>query len=73
MSANSSIRDYREREEVAREIMRKIAAMDPYVQADPDEVEERLRNMNYGATNSRISKLRRAESEETFSRIWYTG
>lgn len=46
------------------EILRSIGALNPYAGADASEVEERLRKMNYGATNSRISKLRRAQSAQ---------
>jgi hypothetical protein len=37
--------------------------MEPYVDADPGEVEQRLRNMNYGATHARVTELRRTGSE----------
>ena len=47
------------RQETSRELIRKIGSMDPYEGADPDEVEERLRNMNYGATHPRVTELRR--------------
>jgi len=52
-----------EGEAVTRRLLRAIGALNPYAGANPDEVEQRLRNMNYGATNSRISKLRRAQSD----------
>jgi len=48
-----------ESEEISRALLRKIGTLQPYADADPRAVEERLRNMNYGATNSRVSKLRR--------------
>ena len=51
-------------EKITRELLRRIGSLEPYAGADPSEVEERLRNMNYGATNSRVSKLRRGEIEE---------
>ena len=54
-----------ESEHALRDRVRAIGLMDPYVGVDPHEVEERIRNMSYGATNSRVSKLRRDESEET--------
>ncbi len=56
--------DWEERARISREILRQIGALDPYADADPDEVEERLRNMNYGATNSRVSELRRRAAEQ---------
>ena len=55
--------NWEEREKVSREILRSIGDFDPFADADPDEVEKRLRSMSYGATNSRVSKLRRAESD----------
>jgi len=58
-ASTSNRRDFAESDRIGREIMRKIGSMDPYANADPYEVEARLRNMNYGATNSRLSKLRR--------------
>ncbi len=54
-------RRWDEREATTRQILRSIGELNPYADADPAEVEQRLRNMNYGATNSRISKLRRAK------------
>ena len=46
------------------EPLRKIGSMDVYKGADADEVLKRLRNLNFGSTNSRISKLRQ-NSEPT--------
>jgi excisionase family DNA binding protein len=40
------------------EPLRKIGSMDVYKGADADEVLKRLRNMSFGRTNSRVSKLR---------------
>lgn len=56
-------RDYLVSEEIGRQILRRIGEMDPYADADPAEVERRLRNMAYGATHSRISKMRRQRAE----------
>jgi hypothetical protein len=56
-------RRWKGRDATSRAILRSIAALNPYAGADPAEVERRLRNMNYGATNSRISKVRRAVAE----------
>lgn len=50
-----------EREAISREILRSIGTLNPYADANPAEVEERLRNMNYGATNTRVSRIRRGE------------
>ena len=46
------------RREAANSLMRKIGSMQPYADADPAKVEERLRNMSYGATHPRVSELR---------------
>ena len=54
--------ELRDREEVSRDLVRSIGEMDPYADADPEEVEERLRRMKYGAT-SRISRIRRGEAD----------
>lgn len=58
-SRSANRRDYLISAQIGREILRQIAAMDPFADSDPAEVEQRLRNMNYGSTHSRISKLRR--------------
>ncbi len=50
---------------ISRDLLRKIGSLEPYAESIPSQVEERLRNMNYGATNSRVSKLRRGESVAT--------
>ena len=63
-SRSANRRDYLISEQIGRDIMRRIAAMDPFAGADPADVERRLRNMNYGKTHSRISKLRRADSTD---------
>jgi len=47
------------RQKTSRELVRKIGSMEPFVDADATEVEERLRNMNYGATHPRVTELRR--------------
>ena len=54
------------RKQASKELVRKIGSMEPYADADAAEVEERLRNMNYGATHPRVSELRRTglESDE---------
>ena len=52
-----------EREAISRELLRSIAELEPYADADPAQVEERLRNMNFGATNTRVSKIRRGEPD----------
>lgn len=57
-------RDYLVSEAIGREILRQIGAMEPFADSDPAEVEQRLRNMSYGSTHSRISKLRRAEKAD---------
>ena len=66
-SRADSRRDYQVSEEIGRQILKRIGAMDPFAGADPKEVESRLRNMTYGATHSRISALREETSEE---RVW---
>jgi hypothetical protein len=53
-----------EPQEASKKILRWIGSLDPYADANPNEVEKRLRNMAYGATNSRVSKLRRADSAD---------
>ncbi len=55
-----------DREEISRELVRKIGSMEPYADADADKVEQRIRNMHYGSTHPRVTKLRRGseESEE---------
>lgn len=57
----SDRRDPLESQRISRELLQKIGEMDPYAGTDPAEVEERLRNMSFGATNSRISKLRKGD------------
>lgn len=59
----SDRRDSIDSEKIARGLLQKIAAMDPYADADPAEVEQRLRNMHYGSTHNRISQLRRSETD----------
>lgn len=54
-----------ESELALRDRLRAIGLTETYPGVDPREVEERIRNMSYGSTNSRVSKLRRGESEET--------
>ena len=56
-------RDANEAAKISRDLLRKIGLLEPYAEAIPSQVEERLRNMNYGATNSRVSKLRRGEAD----------
>ncbi len=41
------------------ELVRSIGTMDTYHDADPSDVDFRLRNMTYGSTNSRVAKIRR--------------
>ncbi len=54
-----SRRRHRDKNEVASpELVRSIGTMNVYENADPDEVVGRLRNMSYGATHSRVTKLR---------------
>lgn len=55
----------REREETSKALLRKIGVLDPYADSPPQDVEQRLRNMTYGATNSRVTKLRRGEAPVT--------
>ena len=50
------------RREAAKALMRKIGSMEPYAGADPSQVEQRLRNMTYGATHPRVSELRIADA-----------
>lgn len=65
MSARSANRrDYQVSDQAGREIMRKIAAMEPFADCDKAEVEERLRNMTYGSTHNRITALRRSATAE---------
>ncbi|MCP3976398.1 MAG: hypothetical protein GY720_18080 [bacterium] len=61
-SRSANRRDYRVSDEAGRDILRKIAAMDPFAGCDRAEVEERLRNMTYGSTHNRISALRRSST-----------
>jgi hypothetical protein len=61
-------RSEEEGEAVTVRLLRAIGELNPYADASPDDVEQRLRNMNYGATNSRISKLRRAHSDRPADR-----
>ncbi len=56
-------RDENKAAELSRELLRRIGSLEPYAEAIPSQVEERLRNMNYGSTNSRITKLRHDESD----------
>ena len=58
-SRSDNRRDYLISEQIGRDILRQIGAMEPFAGSDPAEVERRLRNMNYGSTHSRVSKLRR--------------
>ena len=48
---------------MSRQLLQLIGELDPYSDADPDQVEARLRNMEYGTTNSRVSKIRRGEPD----------
>ena len=50
--------------EQSRELVRKIGEMDPYADSDPAEVEDRIRNMHYGATHPRVTELRRKQAPE---------
>ncbi|NND01390.1 MAG: hypothetical protein HKN91_01255 [Acidimicrobiia bacterium] len=52
-------------EEIGRKILQRIGAMKPFAGADPAEVEQRLRNMNYGSTHSRISQIRQTGATES--------
>ena len=63
-SRSANRRDYLISEQIGREILQRIGAMEPYAGADPTEVERRLRNMNYGSTHSRISQLRQSNTAE---------
>ena len=64
------------------ELVRRIGALDTYRGADEREVEQRLRSMTYGSTNSRITKLRqqadvakaiRLTPEPFLLRGWHAG
>ena len=57
------LRPGRGSEVASPELVRQIGLMSTYGNADGEEVIRRLRNMNYGATNSRITKLRESRSE----------
>jgi hypothetical protein len=63
-SRSANRRDYLISEQVGREILQRIGAMEPYADADPTEVERRLRNMNYGSTHSRISEIRQSDTAD---------
>ena len=54
----SSARRRKSKEVASPELVQRIGLMDTYGGADHAEVERRLRSMSYGATNSRITKLR---------------
>ena len=62
-SRSDNRRDYQISEEIGRQILRRIGEMDPFAGADAAEVEQRLRNMTYGATHSRITAARRQQSD----------
>ena len=50
----------RERHEMAAaNRIRNLGGRSTFVDADPEEVNRRLRNMTYGSTNSRISATRK--------------
>lgn len=42
-------------------LLRRIGAMNVHEGADPDEVLQRLRNMNHGSTHNRLSRLRQRD------------
>jgi len=62
-------RDRTVSEAIGREMLRRIARLRPYSDTDAAAVEQRLRNMTYGATHSRVSALRR---EDNMAGDWST-
>lgn len=60
----------RKNKEVAPpELVRRIGSLETYRGADEREVEQRLRSMTYGSTNSRITKLRQQAEEAKAIRL----
>lgn len=55
---STSKQDKLRHEQAAASRIRSLGTQATFVDADPDEVNKRLRNMTYGSTDSRISATR---------------